>query len=116
MFCQWVNNGRRGPPRTPWILEHPRTTGMMQSLRQRGFGCPGLYCMVKWCVHLFRTLFKILSRSLGATPYRPGAGGKQNVGQDPESNRYLLTLFYFIDNERSIFILLISLFYCYNTI
>jgi hypothetical protein len=53
---------------------------------------------------------KILCRSLGAIPYRPGAGGKQNVGQNPESNRYLLTLFIFIDNEQSIFILLINLF------
>jgi hypothetical protein len=62
--------------------------------------------MVKWRGHPFRTLFlKILSRSLGATPYRPAAVGKQNVGQDPESNRYLLTLLYFIDNEQSIFII-----------
>jgi hypothetical protein len=43
---------------------------------------------------------KILSRSLGATPYGPGAGGKQIVGQDPESNRYLLTLF--IDYQQTV--------------
>jgi hypothetical protein len=35
-----------------------RTSGMMQSLRQPGFSCPGLCCMVKWCGHPFRTLFK----------------------------------------------------------
>jgi hypothetical protein len=46
---------------------------------------------------------KILSRSLGATMYGPGAGGKQNIGQDPVSNWYLLTLL-LIDNEQSIFI------------
>jgi hypothetical protein len=52
-------------------------------------------CVVKWSVHLLERFLKILSRSLGAIPYRPGAGGKQNIGQDPESNQYLLTLFIF---------------------
>jgi hypothetical protein len=80
---------------------------MTQSLRQRGLGFAPWRNGVSTPLEHF---FKILSRSLGAIPYRPGVGGKQNIGQDPESNQYLLTLFILIDYEQSIFIFLIILF------
>jgi hypothetical protein len=43
------------PPRATHLLEHP---GLMQSLRQCCLAVLEPCYMAKWCVHLFRTLFK----------------------------------------------------------
>jgi hypothetical protein len=69
------------------LSERSRTSGMTQKRLGNVDSVAKGLSVVKWSVHLFGTLLKILSRSLGAIPYGPGAGGIQNVGQTQKSNR-----------------------------
>jgi hypothetical protein len=71
---------------------------MQKRLRQCGFCCQNFKRGEMECPPFYNAFKKILSRGLGAIPYRPGAGGIQNVGQNPEEQSVNITLT-FIDEQ-----------------
>jgi hypothetical protein len=92
IYRKWVNNGRRAVHQGHhafWnILEHP--AWCKKVLGNMALAALDFAAWWNGAATPLERFFKILSRSLGATPYGPGAGGKQN--------------FILIDNEQSIFI------------
>jgi hypothetical protein len=67
------------------------------------------------CPPLQNALKKILSRSLGAIPYEPGAGGTQNVEKPREQSVNIIN-YLCRSNEKTCHLLVTSFKKCYSII